>query len=498
MTNQPIKYAIWSAVSKENQAKPDKVSLTEQVALAHQRAQGKGWQPSGLEYIVPGESRTRYVNLRDAENEIPELKTMLDDAQAGKFDLLILYDYNRLRDLIDPVAKTLAVYGVQLYSVSQPVDPVEPGKYTAYTSDSESIVRGMAQIISRAQISDIQRKNAYAMPKRITERGLPHKVPYGYIHVRHGPALIDPVTSQVVIKAKDMMLAGHSLRQVCNALEAEGHPAPSGKQRWHPESLRDMLSNPYYCGEVTWLRKKVVYDPRTGKRQNIPTPERVISGKGAHVALWTPEEHQRLIIEVQRRKNAYNGKRTLLFTGLLICGTCGGPIRYYNAPRVPDRQYPIIELGSYGCRNNGTKCATITHAKLFSEFITQLRAALETYQPTELNRETIAQTLTAENDKKDRLTAAYLAGAYTLAEYLQYKKPLDETIERLERQRDNLQDLERRHAQQAEQTRYLLTHWDDFTAALQSDEDMHPVNAILSQVIDKILVHKDRVEIVFL
>ena len=50
---------------------------------------------------------------------------MLNSAQRGDFNLLITYDYNRLRDLLDPVAKTLASYGVQIYSVSQPVEPLD-------------------------------------------------------------------------------------------------------------------------------------------------------------------------------------------------------------------------------------------------------------------------------------------------------------------------------------------------------------------------------------
>lgn len=496
--NQNFKYAVWAAVSKEHQAKPDKVSLGEQVSLAHQRAGERGWLSSGLEYIVPGESRTLYVNLRDAENDIPELRAMLDDAQAGKFNLLILYDYNRLRDLIDPVAKTLGAYGAQLYSVSQPADPVDPERFTAYSSDSESIVRGMAQIISRAQISDIQRKNAYAMPKRITERGLPHKVPYGYIHVKSGPALVDPVASKAVILAKDLLLAGNSLRQVCDALEAEGHPAPRGGRDWYPQTLKDMMLNPFYAGEVIWLREQVRRDPRTGRRATKSTPERTIRGQGAHEPLWTREEHERLAAEVERRDKTFIGKRAYLFSGLLFCGRCGASMRLYNAPRVPGRRYVLSELGAYRCRENGVRCMSINHEDLFARFTEKLRSALQDLRPQPVDADSLADELKAEKEKKDRLTEAYLAGAYNLREYLEYKTPLDEGIERLERQVNGAEETVRQQAERMSQARYILENWSDFVASLRVDEDVQAGNHTLRAVVSRIVVKGDDLEIEFL
>jgi hypothetical protein len=490
-----IKYAVWSAVSKDHQAKPDKVSLGEQVAQAHQRAGERGWQPTNLEYIVPGESRTLYVNLRDAENEIPELKAMLDDAQAGKFNLLILYDYNRLRDLIDPVAKTLSAYGVQLYSVSQPADPIDPENYSAYASDSESIVRGMSQIISRSQISDIQRKNAYAMPKRITERGLPHRVPYGYIHVKNGPPLVDPEKAKAVILIKDMMLSGNSLRQTCDALMEAGYAAPLGGKTWYAQTVQDIISNPFYAGEVAWLRTKVHRDPRTGKRTTQDTPGRVIQGKGAHVPLWTAEEHERLAIVAARRDYTYIGRRAGLFSGLLTCGTCGSPMRSYNTPRVPGRQYVILERGSYCCRKGGVYCSAIKHVDLFNQVTAHLRESLENARAEPVNAGDILEHLNAEIAKRDRLTEAYLAGAYQLDEYLRHKSPLDETIKRAEKQHRNIEDTIRRQAAQTEQSRYILDNWDDFIESLRDEENMQASNHALRAVIARIVVKPDGVGI---
>ena len=128
MNRTKIRYAIWAAVSTAEQAAGDKTSLSVQEDRCREIAGGKGWLEVAGPYIVPGESRTRWVNLRDAEEEIPQLRLMLEAAQRKAFDILVLYDYNRLRDLLAPVAKTLSHYGVQIYSASQPIEPMAPAE----------------------------------------------------------------------------------------------------------------------------------------------------------------------------------------------------------------------------------------------------------------------------------------------------------------------------------------------------------------------------------
>ena len=244
-----IKFAIWAAVSTEAQAADDKASLEEQETKCRVVGESKGWAESAGPYIVPGKSRTRWVNLRDAENEIAPLKTMLEDAKSGMFDLLILYDYNRLRDHADPVAKTLISYGVQLYSISQPVEPIPPAEFTAYSTDSEQMMRGMSQIISRWQTADLRRKYRYGVAKRV-RMGLPAlKIPYGYAYPpgrtdNKAVPVVDPVAARVIIQMKDDYLAGlahHGISRRADALTARpGH--------FYTSTVTRILVNPFYAG----------------------------------------------------------------------------------------------------------------------------------------------------------------------------------------------------------------------------------------------------------
>jgi DNA invertase Pin-like site-specific DNA recombinase len=151
-----IRCAIWSAVSTEVRA--NNVSLDEQVARCRAACSSHTWVEVAGPYIVPGESRTRWVNLSDAERSLPALKAMLDDAQAGLFVVLVCYDYTRFRDLLDPIARTFSHYSVQLFSTSQPGEIIPPAEYSPYNDDSATLMRGMFQAVSRTEISAMRRR----------------------------------------------------------------------------------------------------------------------------------------------------------------------------------------------------------------------------------------------------------------------------------------------------------------------------------------------------
>lgn len=173
-------------------------------------------------------------------------------------------------------------------------------------------------------------------------------------------------------------------------------------------------------------------------------------------------------------------------------------MRLYNAPRVPERRYVLAELGSYYCRANGVSCMSISHQALFERFTARLRQELETVQPRPLDAGQIGEQLEAEKTRRDRLTEAYLAGAYNLPEYLLHKNPLDEIVRRLEGQVNNLEETNRRQAGRTEQARYILDNWEDFIESLRADEDVQASNHTLRAVIKHITVSRADLQIDFI
>lgn len=313
-----MRFGIFAAVSSSPQADEDKASLPYQEEKCRSVALAKGWQDTGLTYVVPGKSRTKYVDLTVAEREIPELAQLIEDARRGRFDLLMLYDFNRLRDLLDPVAKTLHSYNVQIYSVNQPVEPL--ADFTPEGADSDSMVRGMSQIISRWQIADLKRKYKYGVTARV-RKGL-HSIrpPYAYRATpdKSAPVVVVPDEARVVIQMKDMFLSGKSYIEISEALK--DIPTPKGA-KWEHSLIRQVLLNPFYSGKVFFGRTRTVHDPHLNTTRLVKNTTPLLAD-GQHKALFTWDEHIAILAEDERRRHhARNTRYT--FSGLLSCAVCG-------------------------------------------------------------------------------------------------------------------------------------------------------------------------------
>ena len=113
----PYRIAIWSAVSSQAQAKEDKVSIEVQIQRARDFAKERGWIETAGPYTVIA-SRTRWADLSEASQAIPDLALMLSDASAQRFDILLIFDYTRLRALLEPISQTIGRYGIQILSIS--------------------------------------------------------------------------------------------------------------------------------------------------------------------------------------------------------------------------------------------------------------------------------------------------------------------------------------------------------------------------------------------
>jgi len=335
-----MRYAIWIAVSTEAQAGSDKDSLPEQEKRCRAAGQAKSWIEVGL-YSAPGESRTRYVNLRDAEDEIPQLHQLLEDGKAGLMDVVMLYDYNRLRDLLDPVAKALSSYGVQLYSVNQPVEPLDPEQFNPYASDAESMMRGMNQIVSRWQIADLRRKHTFGVMSRV-RRGLhpSGRAPYGY-QIREKNLVLNPAQAAIAIEIKDLYLSGLGVPQIMARL-AEKRVLGPRRGRWSDYGIRYILRNPVYCGTVRLGYFRTKNDPRAGKSKLVRgDPSKILTGAGRHQPLWDEDTHLRILAEMKRRHRRHKGQKTYRLSNLLQCAEHGKALRVHYLRGLRDDAHRV-------------------------------------------------------------------------------------------------------------------------------------------------------------
>lgn len=438
-----MRYRVWAAVSRKDQAQPDRISLKNQVDRGHEVGNGRGWRETGAPFIVRGESRTIYINLIDAENEIPELRDMLNAAQRGEFDILVAYDTNRFRNLCMQVFNALSDYRIQIFFISQPVEPVPPENYDPAAADTTRMIINAGQLTSDSELSQINRRYRSGMRGRVMDKGLPIHIPWGYRRppgreyatVREFRQVVpepDPSLAIHIIKIKDMFFDGKSIRQLIDYLISENVHPPRG-DIWHPQTVRDILRNPFYAGYVRFEVSQVIRDRRAGRiKRNRKIPiEKIKINIGKHIPLWDNATHQAILMEMHRRTKNFKGRTNNQFTGLLKCGECDASLwRWKNGSRsVPDR---LI----WRCSSNPSDHVAIHHIDLLDKIShalqTSLRPALEDMQSNvsvkDRAEETRNQVEELQHQRK-RLEDAYQRGLLGIESFETRVLEIDEKIQ---------------------------------------------------------------------
>jgi DNA invertase Pin-like site-specific DNA recombinase len=486
-----IRYAILKAVSTEAQAGRDKVSLEVQEARGREVARARGWVESSGPYTIPGESRTKYVNLAHAEAAMPDLKRMLDDAHTRAFDVLVMYDYDRLRDLLGMVSKTLSHYRVQMFAVNMPVEPVSPDQYNPYKTDMAAMMETLAMLKQKTQTNDLRRKYQEAMPRRASARGLPVKVPFGYKKPVNSktPPEQDGALLEHVLRIKDMFLSGRSTGDCADYMNATGVP-PKGK-KWYPQTIKEILLNPFYAGVVRWGVTRSELDPRLGqtRRTRKHDPDTIAVGVGKHIPIWDNSTHDAIVAEFRRRGRAYRGKSNQTLSGLLECGLCGLRMwTFYNSsgPISPARMvWRCSSREEHVTMHNSQVLERL--AEIILRDVDHALARPDEYVAGE--HAAADQAHLAElKERRTRLVNAYTVGALNMVEMAEMKAPIDDEVSAVEmRVREHLR-AERANKDRIAMLETLKAHRNDLLPYLKGSPA--DVNYALRKAIKSIIIHE--------
>lgn len=432
--------AIWTAVSTERQAdkNKDKVSLKTQEDEARAKITAFGWVESAGPFVVDGESRTKWASLYHAEKNIPALRSMIDAAANGQFDVLVLYDFNRFRSLLRQVFDVLNDYGVQMYTVKDGREPVE--KYDDKAKNAMSTLIDVHALLSNNQVNSLAMHFADGMPKKVLEQGL-HPgigaIPYGYRkapgHEYDTKAVYEPTPeAQNLIRMKDLYLSGVSATKIAAMMNEEGIPT-AWNRKWSARAVSYALKNVFYAGLVSWGNSKRQRIRRDGSDNVIITTPKV--AKGRHQGLWDEATHRRLVWEFRRRGRNIRGSYTKPLSRIMRCW-CGEPVvvgtLYVSRKSIP---------GDYNwtCRTRKSGHFHEKNSTLIHRFIAVLVGVLRNVENAELPA--IPDPRPAlEAQKKDALRKIqrwmtdYENGKVEAEDYTKRKKELTAQIEDIEDQ----------------------------------------------------------------
>ena len=334
-----MRAAIYARMSTDKQSAD---SPADQVARCRDFAAARGWHV--VEDLVVTEAGISGASRHNR----PGLLELV--ARIAEWDVLVCFEFTRLaRDSEDLgwIRNRMRVAKRTGYEASTGLDVFNVGAKVMGVLGEEYLVKLRA---------DVQRGLRGRVERKLAAGAVPYgyrtePVPSGQVdpHGRAIPAgyriIVEPGEAAVVRGLFERYAAGEGLRVLAHRLNAKGIRSPrprAAKARgasWAPSTIREMLRNPLYRGELVWNRSEWIKDHETGKRRRHERPEsewlrqhdeawRIVSDAAWQAAQRTREGRGASLLrrpngQIMASSHRVTRARHLL-SGFLECGACGG------------------------------------------------------------------------------------------------------------------------------------------------------------------------------
>jgi site-specific DNA recombinase len=340
--------AIYARYSSDNQRE---ASIEDQVRQCRARIAQEGWQ---LGEVYSDHAISGATTLR------PGYQQMLEDARAGRIDVLVAEALDRLsrdQENIAGLFKQLCFAGVRLVTLSE--------------GEIGELHVGLKGTMNALFLKDLAHKTRRGLEGRVRQGKSGGGLCFGYDVVRkldasgealHGERGINESEAAIVRRIFEEFAKGRSPRAIAQSLNKDGIAGPGGKS-WGASTIygnwrrgTGILNNELYIGRLVWNRQQFMKDPATGRRQARLNPEnkwiveevphRRIVDDPLWAAVKERQQHSRSrVVTNDKGIRSERARRpNYLLSGLLKCGTCGGG-------------FSKISQSHYGCstaRNKGT------------------------------------------------------------------------------------------------------------------------------------------------
>ena len=350
--------ALYARYSSDNQSV---ASIEDQFHICREHATREQWTVIGAYHdaAVSGAS----VILR------PGVRALLQDAQRGKFNIVLAEALDRLsRDQADVAIlfKHLRFAGVQIFTLSE--------------GEISELHVGLKGTMNALFLKDLAAKTHRGIRGRVEKGKSGGGLCYGYNVVKDISAAGEPIWGERAINEAEAEIirrvfrefaAGISPRSIARRFNDERIPGPDGAL-WTDSTLRGhavrgtgLINNELYVGRLVWNRLRYVKDPANGKRVSRLNPrEKWIIREVSELrivddGLWQAAKARQGEIAVKyanviaatraARLNGAHRPRSLL-SGLLVCGCCGGPFSL----RGQDRYACSNHVMNGSCANSRT------------------------------------------------------------------------------------------------------------------------------------------------
>ncbi|MCM1417528.1 MAG: recombinase family protein [Bacteroides sp.] len=386
----------------------------------------------------------------------PAFSEMMELVKNGTINCVIVKDLSRFgREHIETgryLRKIFPAYGVRFIAINDNLDTL--------TESADGMVVSVKNIINEEYSRDISVKTRTALDiKRRSGDFVGAFTVYGYLKVgdKHKSLIVDPFAANVVRDIFRKRLDGTSAFHIAEELNRSGILSPLAYKRseglpyakggyadkeeckWSATTVIRILSDEIYTGTMV-QGKQTTPHFKLKERELKPSTEWV-RVENTHEAIISKEDFD-LVQRLKRldTRTAPQSDRVYLFSGVLICGCCGGRMTR-KTNRYKDREYfyyfcPAGKKG--GCSSSSmikesdlTECVR-TSLKAHINSVTSLNSIINSVSRERINRELVneytgyiksneEQLSRVENFKRN-LYENLVSGALSKEEFLQYKQ----------------------------------------------------------------------------
>lgn len=323
---------IYVRLSKDDLRAGESLSIENQKLILTKYVQEQGWNIIDI-YVDDGYSGTSF--------ERPGVKQLLDDAQNGKINLIIVKDLSRFgRNYIQVgqyIDYIFPLHNVRFIALNDNVDTINQNSTAMDMMPIMNVFNEWHAANTSKKIKSVIEANAKAGKYRTTF------APYGYVKGDDENRLpvVDEPAASVVRRIFEMRSQGISPRHIADKLNEEGILNASdylyakiGKSNprhtshlWCAERIRTLVNNPTYLGHLAQMRTTTVSykNHKTVKKDESDW----IIIENTHEPLVTQEMWDKCR---EMEESVSQGKRTktgfvAALSGLMFCADCGEKMR---------------------------------------------------------------------------------------------------------------------------------------------------------------------------
>ena len=327
-------------------------------------------------------------------------KRMLDDALAGKIDLIVTKSVSRFaRNTVDSLQtiRKLKEHKVEVY--------FEKESIKTFDSKGELLITIMSSL-AQEESRSISENVKWGRRKRFADGQV--TVCYtrflGYDKGPDGNLVVNVEQSKLVRYIFSLFLQGLTFHGIAKRLESEGYITVTGKSVWHSSTIHQVLTNVKYKGDAL-LQKYYIADFLTKKPvvNNGEVPQYYVEKN--HEAIIAPEVFDLVQKEIKHRKeNAEAMKGKYLFSGRIRCGHCGGTY----GPKVwhsKDRYRKVIWQCNekYAQRHKTCTAPNLSEAELQQLFVKAVNKLVQDKDEIIRNFKTLKDRVFDSSDDESKL-----------------------------------------------------------------------------------------------